>query len=382
MSWSGTDTMPDNPPADKTRTQSAPFGRGELWGFPYLSRVQRDSPVLALALIATLFVGCTPGRRHIVQRFFRMDTIVEVTLVTRPERSLQQVWKSVDSLLEEWEERFSAVGPGSEVEALNAREGLHAEISPRLCEIIATALDYADTTRGTFDITTLPLKEAWGLAETNHAGGAADRADTPRKPSAHALDSALELVDYRAVRIDPDCDSVHFDTLGIRIDVGGIAKGYAIALIDSLLWDRGFRSYLVAAGGDLLGRGARKDGNPWMIGIKHPRRTDRLLAKVALDSGCIFTSGDYERFWISEGTRYHHILNPQTGYPCGGLQSLTLRAPDPVEADVLCTGLFCWPADSILAFVQRRPRLECLVVGSTGETTISEGWEREVELLE
>jgi thiamine biosynthesis lipoprotein len=315
-----------------------------------------------------------------------MDTIVEVTLVTTPDRSLDEVWESVDSLLQSWEERFSTVGTESEVQALNTRSESGAAVSSQLCEMIATALDYADTTGGMFDITILPLKEAWGLLETAEApegdsSEAVSGGDVPHRPSGEDLDNALEHVDYRAVRVGADCDSVHFDTAVLRIDVGGIAKGYAIDLIDSILRDRGFRNYLIAAGGDILGRGRREDGNPWMIGIKHPRRADRLLAKVPLTGGCIFTSGDYERFRIIDGTRYHHILNPQTGYPCRGLQSLTLRAPDAVEADVLCTGLFCWPVDSVLAFVRSRPRLECLAVDSSGTATVSEGWKQEVEFL-
>ncbi|MBD3321762.1 MAG: FAD:protein FMN transferase, partial [Chitinivibrionales bacterium] len=125
--------------------------------------------------------------------------------------------------------------------------------------------------------------------------------------------------------------------------------------------------------------GHRKDGSSWNIGVRHPRKSD-LLALLPLDSGCIVTSGDYERFWMHDSTRIHHIFNPETGYPCPENQSLTVWSMNPVEADILSTGLFCFKKDYILSFIQARPRLECIIVDNKGAVAISDGWKEKVEV--
>jgi thiamine biosynthesis lipoprotein len=178
--------------------------------------------------------------------------------------------------------------------------------------------------------------------------------------------------------LDAASRRVTFSNPCLRIDAGGLAKGFALREISRLLDRCGYNNFLITSG-DILGKGRRGDGQPWQIGIQHPRANrGQLLAQVALDSGCIFTSGDYERYYLVDGRRVHHIFNPYTGYSCTGNQSVTIWAANPLEAKALSTGLFGWSMDSILAFVEQRPRLECIVVDSAGAVRCSPGWANKI----
>jgi thiamine biosynthesis lipoprotein len=296
-----------------------------------------------------------------------MDTMAEVSISVSHGYNPKPLWSSADSLLARSEARFSAEGDSSEVHAVNARMSGALRVSAELWEMLRAGIDYGDTLGGGFDITVLPLKEAWGLCE--RCGG-----DTPL-PDSLAVSVALRSVDYRNVRVNGAGDSVFFGSPETRVDVGGIAKGFAVAWLGALMRSYGIDDFLISAGGDIAASGHRPDGAPWRVGVRHPRNPAELIAAVPLESGAIFTSGDYERARGGEdGRRYHHIFDPASGYPCGKNQSLTIRAADPVRADILSTGLFCREAEDILAFVNARADMACLVVDSTGKIFKSPSW--------
>jgi len=303
-----------------------------------------------------------------------MDTISEITLSVPRGFNTKPVWEAVDSLLAQSEKRFSATDANSEIRALNERGcGAALPVSRELGEMLSMGLAYGDTLNGAFDITILPLKELWGFGERS---GSAE----PLPDSAQAS-SAVKAVDYKKVSVNEAKDSVFFESALTRIDVGGIAKGYILSQLYDLLKSKGISNFLIVAGGDIVVSGRKHDGKPWVIGIQHPRDRSALLATVALESGAIVTSGDYERFRIVNGKRYHHIFDPKTGYSCGANQSLTIWTNDPVKGDVYSTGLFCLSAYEILEFVQTRDDLECVVVDSEGKIHVSQGWKSSVSIL-
>ena len=298
-----------------------------------------------------------------------MDTMVDVTIATTKNTdAMGEVWNSIDSFLSDWDRRFADTGTASEINAINERTTPKVAVDPALGEMIADALRFGDTTAGMFDITILPLKNIWGL-------GYIEREE--KRPSPDTIREVLGRIGYRYVHVNKQHDTLTFDRSGITIDAGGFAKGYALIRLGTLLDAKGFRHYLVASG-DIISRGRRYDGRPWVIGIQHPRKPDAILATVTLDSGVIFTSGDYERRWISD-PMVHHIFNPKTGLSCTKNQSLTIWSPDPVTAKFLSTGLYGMRADSILAFVKQRP-LEAVIVDSLGTVTVSPGWKNRVTL--
>ena len=159
-------------------------------------------------------------------------------------------------------------------------------------------------------------------------------------PEAATLDSVRSLVGFRNLVLNQRDTTVFFARPGMRIDLGGIAKGYAIDRAVAVLREQGVYDFLLNAGGDLYASGERQPGHPWRVGVKHPRASDALLARLTVHDMAVATSGDYERFGEVEGRRYHHILDPRTGYPAHQSRSVTVVASSAEEADALATYLF------------------------------------------
>ncbi|MBD3345447.1 MAG: hypothetical protein GF401_10335 [Chitinivibrionales bacterium] len=333
------------------------------------------NPILIslISFIAIILCSCSRSNAPFKHTFYRMDTIIRITLVAHPDdKRVDSTWTSIDSLLRDWEERFSQTHERSEVFEINtlADDSCAAIPSPVLGEMLYDGLRYGDTLDGMFDITILPVKKLWGFGENDQK---------QKIPDSSSLKKTLERTGYHSVWLSSDKDTICFGKNTMAIDVGGIAKGFVLREISLLLKRRGDYDYLIEAGGDILVHGERSDGSEWRIGVRHPRESE-LLVVFPLDSGCVVTSGDYERVWFHEGRRIHHIFNPHTGYPCSTIQSLTVWSMDPVEADIVSTGLFCYDKDFILSFIETRPRFECIIVDSGGEITVSDGWKRVVEL--
>jgi thiamine biosynthesis lipoprotein len=334
----------------------------------YIFFMKRVSVVFAVFIVVFM---CEKKPEVVKQRFFKMDTITDVTLVKKNNYSVNDIWQSIDSLLKDWEERFSVSDSNSEIRVLNERSSDTMVVSSMAAEMIRTALEYGDTLNGGFDLTILPIKELWGFGEK--ATG------NEKLPTPEEVEKTLKYVNYKNVKIKGD--TVIFMSRETRIDVGGIAKGFVLRELEKLVEKNGYENYLIVAGGDIVSGGKRPDGNPWRIGVQHPRASDSVLATVSLDSGSIVTSGDYERFRIIDGKRYHHIFNSHTGYSCTNNQSVTVYGQDPVVVDVFSTGLFCRSAEEIIDFIDKRPSFECLIVDSTGDVFISEGWKGRIELV-
>ncbi|MFP4162978.1 MAG: FAD:protein FMN transferase [Chitinispirillaceae bacterium] len=328
---------------------------------------------VAIPLFSLIILSCSFSEKvHRKHLFFRMDTVSEVTLSVPKDFDVEQVWKKIDALLARSEKRFSVSRSESEIKALNERTEQTVPVSEDVGRMIRLGLDYGDTLNGAFDITVLPLKELWGLDEQ------AVKDWVP--PDSAQVKKALSEVDYRSVSLGPKGDTVTFKSPDTRIDVGGIAKGYVLGQIGELVESFGISDYLVVAGGDIVSSGARADGTDWVIGVQHPRDRSRMLATLPLDRGALVTSGDYERYKMVDGKRYHHIFDIRSGYSCSENKSLTIWTLDPVVADIYSTGLFCYSASEILDFVQRRQDLECIVVDSAGKVHVSSGWKARVDL--
>ena len=349
-----------------------------------------------LILIFTLvFISCQKSALHKAKHvFYRMDTVVEITIVQgnsgssgaiaylknfikslfakNDSEKIEHVWKKIDLLLAGFEIKFSQTHPQSEVLRINSSSEDFRKISSILKEMMHTGLRYGDTLNGMFDLTVLPIKELWGFGDK----------DTMHViPTSDTIKSVLKSVNYKKVHVEAGVKSLYFEDTSVRIDVGGIAKGFALREVSKLLDKLGYNDYLIVAGGDILAEGRRPDRKAWRIAIKHPRLPEGILAAFRLERGSVVTSGDYERYWVKDGKRYHHIFNPKTGYCCTENQSVTIWCMDPIVADVLSTGLFCLPKDSIVAFVENRPDMECVVVDNRGEIAVSKGWQGKLDLL-
>ncbi|MAF66956.1 MAG: hypothetical protein CMJ84_15035 [Planctomycetes bacterium] len=248
----------------------------------------------------------------------------------------------------------------SELMRLNEAAGTGpVEVPAELTEMIARALEIASLTGGAFDPTYAGAGALWDYRST-----------PPRVPSPTAIEAALEVVGHERVRVDLGASTVALPA-GARLGLGGIAKGYGVDRAMAILMEHGVEHALVNAGGDLKALGT-KHGELWQIAIRHPRDRERALAVIPISNACVVTSGDYERFFEHEGRRYHHVIDPRTGYPSEGCMSATVVAPDAAYADALATALCVLAPPEGLALVATLARVEALLVDMEGRLHASE----------
>jgi thiamine biosynthesis lipoprotein len=179
-------------------------------------------------------------------------------------------------------------------------------------------------------------------------------------------------MDYRQISIDSAAKTIRFGEPGMRINLGGIAKGYAVEQGARILRAAGVESALLNAGGDTRVIGDRR-GEPWIVGIRHPRLEGEFATRLPLVDEAISTSGDYERFFEEDGRRYHHIINPVTGEPTATVLSATVIGPDATLTDALSTTVFVLGAEAGIALIESYPGFEAIVVDPAGRLTYSSG---------
>jgi len=193
-----------------------------------------------------------------------------------------------------------------------------------------------------------------------------------QRPTDSEIAQHLPAVDYRHVVLDPARHTIFFTTHGVRINLGGIAKGYVVERAAAMLRERGVEHALLNAGGDTRVIGDRR-GQPWIVGIRHPRVSDEVVTRLPLVDEAISTAGDYERFFEENGRRYHHIINPATGRPTEGILTVTVIGPDGTMTDGLDTAIFVLGVEKGLELIEHYPEYETIIVDSTGKVSYSKG---------
>ncbi len=234
--------------------------------------------------------------------------------------------------------------PASEVSRVNAAAGKEAVVvGPETFAVIREAVHASEISEGTFDITFETLHGLWKF----------DQDLDPHPPSAAAVRAQARYLGYRHVKLDPVADSVFLDETHVRIGLGGIAKGYAVDQAAKILMDGGLSSFYAQAGGDLFAHGNKPDGTAWRAGIRDPRGPEGdYFAMMPVTDHAFSTAGDYERTYVVGGKRYHHIIDPRTGYPATASRSVTIWAPTALLADELDDAVFILGPEKGLALIE------------------------------
>jgi thiamine biosynthesis lipoprotein len=255
---------------------------------------------------------------------------------------------------------MSTYKPDSEVSRVNARAATApVAISVELFNLLQTAQEYSRLSNGVFDITYASVGYLYDYRNHVH-------------PNGQAIAAALPSIDYRQLKFDPVGHTVAFGKPGMRIDLGGIAKGYSVDRGIDLLKAQGIDRAMVNAGGDTRVMGDRF-GKPWIIGIRHPDRKDEYVLRVPLEDAAFSTSGDYERFFEEGGVRYHHILDPKTGLSPHGVRSVTIIASNATRTDGLSKTVFILGPEKGLAFINALTDADAIVIAADGKVSYSKG---------
>lgn len=228
-----------------------------------------------------------------------------------------------------------------------------------LFDLIVRSLDISVLTRGAFDITYDSVGRHYDFRERE-------------RPDAETIRATLPAVDYRLIELDDSDRSIRFLEPDVRINLGGIAKGYAVERGARILRDLGVRHATVTAGGDTRLLGDRR-GQPWVVGVRDPRKEGKMVVRIPLEDEAISTSGDYERYFDEDGQRWHHIIQPATGTPANGVHSVTIVGPDAVMTDALSTSVFVLGVDQGLRLIATLPDYEGIVIDADGRLFYSDG---------
>jgi len=244
--------------------------------------------------------------------------------------------------------------PSSDVSRINCSAGRGGEpVSADTLAVLERARQAAARCGGCFDPTIGPLVDLWNIRGEDFA-----------PPDEPAIQAALALVDYRDLRVDDQESTAALRRAGQRLDLGGIGKGCAGDALMRLFGEYGVDSALSNLGGNVIARGCKPDGSPWQVGIRHPRREGALIGALAVVDRAVVTSGDDQRYRVdSRGNRYHHLLDPRTGYPArSSLLSVTVAAASALDADVYSTALFVAGLERGLELLCGQPGMEAVFV--------------------
>ncbi|MEA3505982.1 MAG: FAD:protein FMN transferase [Elusimicrobiota bacterium] len=310
----------------------------------------------ALFLAAVFFLRPsldTPGLYKETE--FIMGTYVTIQVERRNPEVTAAVRKAFEEV-KNVDAKFSTYRPESPVSDFN--ENSAPVNDPEIIGLAGRARQISVKSGGVFDITVKPLVELWGFY-----------GDSPAEPSRKDIERAAELADYRLLNIEDGILAKKKE--GVEIDFGGIAKGYAVDRAVQSLKEAGIESALVDAGGDIFALGT-VDGRPWKIGLRDPRR-DGISGIIEVSDKAVVTSGDYEKFFISNGKRYSHIINPVTGYPAGELNSVTVIAGSAETADGWATAILAAGQEKGLKLIRENPAIEGIIINESGEIFYSAG---------
>ncbi len=328
---------------------------------------------LFLLLILTM-AGCDFPRNKAYQfTRFAMDTVINYTIIAENESAARDRMLLAQREIERVEHLLWEENPQSEIYRFNQSES-GIETSEEVYEFVSRAQEYfrreaqLDLTRnyGVFDLTLKPVLDLYDF-----------KADNPKPPAPSEVRDRLKYVGMETIRLEGDAPSGEFiiskEQENTAIAVGGLAKGYAVDRAIQVLKSNGVQNALINAGGDLYCLGTRLSHN-WRIGIQHPGKRDAIVEVLEISERAVATSGNYQRYFMYQGKRYHHILNPETGSPAEKSQSATVIAPTTEQADAWSTILFIRGNPEGLELLDKVEEVTGMVIDSAGVPHYSEGF--------
>lgn len=327
---------------------------------------------LLLTGIFLLCAGCGASQEAPASlQFFSMDTVMTVTAYgEQGEEAVQAARDAVNRL----DGLLSRTDPDSQISQLNAHagDGTAVEVDGDVAELLTFAQSVSRQLPGDFDITIAPVMDAWGFTtEERHV------------PTAEALSAALALVDSSRLEVDQAASTARLLQAGMEVDLGAVAKGFAAGEAEEALREAGVERATLDLGGNVTVIGTRPDGDPWRVAVKDPQNTDSYLCVLGLEDVTLSTSGGYERYFEEGGVRYHHIIDPKTGYPAdSGLLSVTVVTANHVLADALSTALFVAGPEEALDFWRGRDDFELVLCTDGGHIIVTEGLEDSFQLYD
>lgn len=327
---------------------------------------------IIVMFMSTFVLSCSAkgikDSNPITKTAFALDTICTITIY---DQSSEKVLDECFDKLKDIESKMSVDIKTSEVSMINKMAGIKpVKVSDETYYVISSGKKFSNLTGGKFDITVGPLVKLWGI-NTPHA----------RIPAQSEINAALPLINYNYVILNDKEKTIMLKKKGMSLDLGGIAKGYAGDLVQQVLKDNGVKNAIIDLGGNILTVGSKVDGSDWRVGIQNPiQPRGDYLGIVSVKDKAVVTSGIYERYFIKNGKRYHHIMNTKTGYPVDNeLASVSIITDVSMNADALAKA-FCFGVKKGLAFIEKQKSVEAVFVTKDGKVYITPGLKNNFEV--
>lgn len=319
--------------------------------------------------LTLLLSGCAKKDTPSSHSEFVMDTLCTITLYETDEARMSRAFE----ILKEVEAEMSNTIETSEISLVNSEAGKKAVVvSEPTFRVIRTALEYSRESDGNFDVSIAPLADVWNI-----------NSEHPSVPSEDKIRNALSKISWSDIKLDESSSSVFLKREGMKLDLGGIAKGYAADAVADYFIEEGVKRALINLGGNVFVHGAKEDSSAWNIGIQDPTTSqERAIATVKVNEGtAVVTSGIYQRYFEQEGKVYHHILSPKDGRPVDNeLVSVTIIAKSSMEADALSTTMFTLGLEKGLAYINASKKAEAVFIKKDGSVYLSENLKSVFEL--
>jgi len=325
------------------------------------------------AVMLTAFIVCSACNKTgnsaaeskdkpVSESSFQLGTLIDLAIYGGADNA---IFKKAFDLISSFEQKLSRNIESSEVSEINRNAGKHAvKVSEDTIFVIKRSLYYSNLSEGLFDVSVGPLVSLWGIGSEN-----------ARLPADDGIKTVLDLIDYKNIKIDYEKNMVLLEREKMEIDLGAAAKGFIADKVLELLRGNGVKSAIINLGGNVLLLGKKPDGSLFRIGIQNPfDLRGNYLGIFAGENISIVTSGVYERFFEESGKIYHHILNPETGYPADNdIMGISVVTEKSIEGDCLSTALFMLGSKKALEFTENLEKTEAIIITKDKEIFLSSG---------
>lgn len=310
--------------------------------------------------------GCGTTTEIVTDNYFCLDTVCTITIYDQDKETGEELISEAFELCREYENLLSKTVEGSDVYRINQAKGQTVQVSDDTAELIEKGIEFGEQSKGKFDITIGAVSELWDF-----------HSDNPKVPDDVKIQQALKTVDYKKVQLQGN--SVTLNNPEAKLDLGGIAKGYIADRVSEQLQDAGVEQAIINLGGNVVAMGEKEKGVPWTIGLERPY-SDRseIVGAVNASQETVTTSGVYERCFEEDGTLYHHVLDPDTGYPAKTeLEAVTVKAPlgYSAESDVLGTIFLLLGEEESKALLEDYPDFQAAFIDGEDHISIGNGME-------
>lgn len=341
----------------------------------YLKKLSPILTLISLLLLIVLLVGCSPQAKEIDETqetepvsksAFLMGTIVTITIYDE-DKDIEPVFQSIFDRISEIEEKMTINGDSakSEIIQLNNKAGKeYSKLSTDTFYVLEKGKYYSEISNGKYDITIGPLVKLWNIGT-----------EEARIPEEIEIYNTLPIVNYKNLILDKEDLSAKLNTPGMVVDLGSIAKGYAADEAAKILEEAQIEHAIINLGGNILALNTKTDGTYWRVGLQDPLKPrGKYMGIIMLDDQALVSSGVYERYFELNGKRYHHILNPETGYPEeNSILSVSIITKDSIDADGLSTMIFLLGLEKGMQMIEELPGTEAIFITSDKKVYQSSG---------